>query len=56
MPGEKLVLFVFILVVFAPVAVLAQSPSCPLSSRNSWMDNLMVSEVFDNPRDYGWQG
>jgi hypothetical protein len=36
---------------------MAQYPGdCSLPPHTSWMDSLVVSQVFDNPNDYKWQG
>jgi hypothetical protein len=58
MHGVKLVLFALMFVLVAPVVVAAQYPgdTCSPSHHTSWMDDLVVSQVFDNPNDYKWQG
>jgi hypothetical protein len=57
MHGFKAILFVVIFVLAAPIPVAAhyRSDDCSLPPRTSWMDGLIVSQLFDNPHDYSWQ-
>ncbi len=55
MPYAKiLALLVLMLALLAPVVATADCDTCVLPHRGSWMDNLAVVQLLDNPHDYSW--
>ena len=58
MHGVKFVIFALMLTLAAPVVVAAQIPgdTCSVPLHTSWMDRLVVSQVYDSTTDYRRQG
>jgi len=59
MPGARpVVFFAMIIILVSPALGSAQVPAdtCPPYVHSSWMDDLVVAQIFNNSHDYRWYG